>query len=274
MNFFGIASLSGTIMLKSNGDFDVSLNGGMTIGSSDFGLRGDFSIRVFSLHYDDVHYRFGLSGSASVKVRAFGVTLAGVGIGFDFGVDTANADSHGRVKIELKVHVVGRPVAVLDRRRRLLHDRLPAAAARRRTSAATAPGTFQIWSDGVDHVLYLNVGDLDHRNARNIGQDDVNEAVVIEQIGGTATDATIKVSAYGRSNIYNHVTQVVGDFGDGNDNVVIRDSVKVPVVISGGAGNDVITQRRHQHLRQPRQPDRLHPAVRRRRRASTPPSRA
>ena len=50
-------------------------------------------------------YVFSLGGSASVKVRVFGITLLGVGPAFNFGLDTSYAGDDGRVKIELSVTV-------------------------------------------------------------------------------------------------------------------------------------------------------------------------
>ena len=105
MDFFGLATLSGNLYLDSDGNFDLGLSGRMVLGSDDYGLVGEFSIRITSLTRDDGTYRFELSGSARVKVRAFGITLAGVGLAFSFHVDTAEVDSTGRVKIELSIRV-------------------------------------------------------------------------------------------------------------------------------------------------------------------------
>ena len=69
---------------------------------------------------------------------------------------------------------------------------------------------------------------------------DTDESVIIEQVGGTATSATIKVTAFGRSNTYEHVGSIVANFGDGVDSVVIKDNVLIPVTIDGGTGDDVI----------------------------------
>ena len=81
--------------------------GYMQIGSSSFGLRGDFSIGITSIHETTPteYYYFRLAGSASVKVRAFGVTLVGLGIGFEFVFDTRVIGNDGRVPIVLKVHI-------------------------------------------------------------------------------------------------------------------------------------------------------------------------
>ena len=119
LDFFGLASLSGTVALNSRGDFSINISGFLQLGSSSFGLRGDFSFSITSCVRGgaleiapcsttpgaDGTYVLQLSGSASVKVRAFGITLAGVGLSFRFAVDTATAGPDGRVKIELTVKV-------------------------------------------------------------------------------------------------------------------------------------------------------------------------
>ena len=270
VDFFGLATLSGSIDLYDNGDFRVDISGGMTLGSSDYGLVGNFHFLIYSEHYEwttaDVaahggqvgtYYRFGVSGGASVKVRAFGITLAGVGLDFSVTADSRLAGADGRVKIALHVHV---EVEFLfftiegDVDITLGYIQLPPPVwmASDGTSqsviiGSTATTVYRNW-DSVSttpRTLYLNVGN--RAVSRNIGVDDMNESMIIEQVGGTATDATIKVSAYGRSNTYVHVSQINAtvldgnDFGGGNDNVVIKPGVLVPVIIDGGAGNDAIS---------------------------------
>ncbi len=109
-------------------------------------------------------------------------------------------------------------------------------------SNGSSAGGLRAWNAG-DRALVLNVGDQAHRSARNIGTDtaDIHENVLIEQVGIGPNGATIKVSAYGRSNTYEHVTSISGSFDGGNDIVTIDPSVTIPVTIHGGAGNDVIT---------------------------------
>src|SRR5439155_668536 len=76
---------------------------------------------------------------------------------------------------------------------------------------------------------------------RNIATDDEDETFIVEQLSGDATNATIKVTAFGRSNTYTHVHSITGNFGTGADSIVIGDSVKVPVTIDAGSGDDAIS---------------------------------
>ena len=82
----------------------------MVLGSDDFGLVGNFNFQVTSQHYfigtdtSNAYYRFCLGASASVKVRAFGITLAGVSLGFEVRLDTGTSTT-GSVPIIASVHV-------------------------------------------------------------------------------------------------------------------------------------------------------------------------
>ena len=242
IDFFGLATLSGSIFLNSNGDFILDISGHLQLGSDSFGISGDFTFHVSSVHYlSPDHYVFSLSGSASVRVRVFGITLIGAGLSFTFGFDTATAGMDGRVKIELSVTVT---ISLLffDISKTAyftigyLQFPPPTYMAGGGSTTTTDEATAQSFSGG---ALVLNVGS--RGQFRNIGEDDLNESMKVEQIGTTAAGATIKVSGYGRSNTYEGVTSIVADFGDGNDGLVVDPSVTVPLTISGGIGNDTIS---------------------------------
>src|SRR5262249_31610339 len=104
MDFFGIATLSGQIHLDSEGNFEITLNGKLIIGSSSFGLEGDFHFHLESRHTTDTignpYYIFDLSGGASVSVNVFGISLAGVGLDFSF-----HAEGSGRTPLTLSLTV-------------------------------------------------------------------------------------------------------------------------------------------------------------------------
>ena len=243
VDFFGLASLSGTIFLNSDGDFDLQLAGFMQLGSSSFGLRGDFSIGITSIHETTPveYYYFRLAGSASVRVRAFGVTLVGLGIGFEFEFDTRNIGMDGRVPIVLSVHIevdLWLFSVSADASFTIGYLQFPKPT----YMGSNGSGTLRVWNAG-DRILVLNVGDQAHRTARNIGTDaaDIHENVLIEQVGSGPDGATIKVSAFGRSNTYEHVTSITGNFADGNDIVTVAPGVTVPVIFSAGSGSDAIT---------------------------------
>ena len=211
----------------------------MTIGSSDFGLRGDFSFHISSQFFPatattTAYYQFRLGGSASVKVRAFGITLAGVGLSFNFEVSGT-----GRVPITLEVRIeVDLFLFSISETARFTIGYLMLP---RPIYLAGSQANGQLW--GGDK-LYLNVGS--RSSYRDIAEADVDEpkdeGYLIEQVGvGTLRGVKIKVTAFGRSQVFDNVTSIEGRFGDGNDSVVIAPSVTIPVFLYGDAGNDVLT---------------------------------
>ena len=105
---------------------------------------------------------------------------------------------------------------------------------------------------------------------------------MIKQTGGSATSATIQVTAFGRTDTYQNVTAVYGDWtgqsgcgpdpsGDGSntcqDTIIVDPSVLVPMTIIGSPGDDVDRVRGQQQQHRPegrrrQQPDLRHRARR------------
>ena len=235
--------MSGTVFLNSQGSFDVRLGGFMQLGSNSFGIRGDFNIHVSSQFYSngsggcarsDGCYALLLEGSASVRVRVFGITLVGFGIGFSFGFDTRTMPADGRVKVELSVTVsIDLGLFSISKTAHFTIGYLQFPPA---TYLGGDQSSASTWSGG---ALYLNVGD--RKGSRGIGPDDANESYVIDQTGTSGSGATIVVTAFGRTNTYTNVTSIHGDFGDGEDTLVVHDSVAVPVFVTGTSGDKTFT---------------------------------
>ena len=254
ISFFGLGNLGGSVDLYSNGDFQVSLHGDLLLGSRAFGLGGAFSIGVSSLHYQkpsdpNTYYQLHIWASAEVSVYVAGLTFASVGVGFDVSLDTGTAGADGKVKIEASVTVKLKILFVtltFHVNVTIGYLQLPpptylAGACAYGSTCSTTQLRF--WdNNGAPATLYLNVGDQSRRTARNIGTlaTDNAESFIIEQVDGTAGDATIKVTAFGRSNTYQHVSGIVGQFGDGADAVFVKDGVLVPVNLDGGSDDDVL----------------------------------
>ena len=213
----------------------------MTLGSDDFGLRGDFNIRVISQYRDsgaDIGtYCFELSGSAGVSVRAFGISLGGINVGFRFVLDTKDGVD-GEVPIRLTVRVevdFGLFSIGGDATFTIGYLRVPKPI----YLGSDGTNSNRGWNGG---LLTLNVGSPTAAlGAQHRSRGRPSETYIIEQVSGDKDRGSIKVTAFGRSTTYDNVTKVVGNFGDGNDTIIIRDNVVLPVEIDGGEGNDVIT---------------------------------
>ncbi|MFZ0040303.1 MAG: hypothetical protein WAK93_03285, partial [Solirubrobacteraceae bacterium] len=260
MNFFGLATLSGSIYLDADGNFEISLSGSMTLGSSSFGLSGSFSFhlesRETSTNIGNPYYIFDLSGSADVGVDVFGISLADVGLSFSF-----HAEGSGSVPITLSVtvHVHILFVTVSKTAHFTIgYLQLPApvylagngtgsqAQAQSWSGVAPAAGN----TTAVGSPLYLNVGT--GAQYRDIGGDGTNDGYTIKQISGTATDATIQVTAFGRTNTFKGVSAIYADWsgqscpvnGSGqntcSESIDVQPGVHVPVHVMGSSGDDTI----------------------------------
>src|SRR5205085_8376942 len=89
-----------------------------------------------------------------------------------------------------------------------------------------------------DGKLYLNLGPK--ASDRVFGDiTDGDENFTVAHTGGTAGDETVQVTAFGITQTYNHVSQLVADGGNGNDSITVIGFLG-PLTISGGAGDDNI----------------------------------
>src|SRR5439155_1579603 len=254
VDFFGIITLSGSVALDSKGNFDVSLKGAMLLGSEFFGLKGEFHFRVRSEVIADAignpYFIFELSGGASVQVKVFGITLVGVGLDFSF-----HAEGNGSVPIVLSVKVkidlgLFSIEKTADFKIGVLELPKPVFLAGKAGSGLTD----QSWDPNTGGALHLNVGS--RGQFRNIATDDNAEPFIIEQLGASQGKALIKVTAFGRSNIFDNVTNIVADFGAGNDSIRMLSGATIPVEIHGGPGDGHLRRLRPDGIqRQRAEPD-------------------
>src|SRR5205085_12295387 len=85
-DFFGLATLDAHGWFNSSGWFDLKFHGELVLGSRSFGVVGDFTFHVWLREVDKVgfpgqkEYSFGVSFSASVDARLFGISFGGIGV--------------------------------------------------------------------------------------------------------------------------------------------------------------------------------------------------
>ena len=262
VDFFGIFTLSGSIFLKSDGTFSVYLSGGIDIGCCGFGLSGSFWVQVSST-VDDTNGAVSLylGGGVSADIQALGIDFGGVSFSFSASASSEGTSS-GSAPIYLDTSVSAHILFVhfhFHLHFLIGYLQLPKPVyfgTDNNNSCSTALTTNESWcgaSSASPQVLYLNVGA--NQSVRNIGQDSKNDNVTIKQIGGSATDATIAVSEFGRTDTYQDVSQIVGDWsgqagctenGDGTNacqnTIVVDQSVQAKVTITGSQGDDVIEE--------------------------------
>lgn len=98
-----------------------------------------------------------------------------------------------------------------------------------------------IWGEFTTGVLHLNVGD--RSSNRNASPGEIHESYTITRLGAGSFAGTdrLLVSAFGRTEIFDNVTSIVGHFGNGNDTLFVNAGVTVDFTGSGGSGNDTLS---------------------------------
>ncbi len=226
MDFFGLATVQANGWLQSNGNFHLHVSGMISLGSSTFGLSGYLT---FDIRLDD--HAFTVSGSGGVSVHIFGISF-----GVDINFSLTALRTGGRVPLDLHVGIT-------------LHFFFfsISVGADFTIGYVTIPAPIYLAGSQSDPTsfsggtLYLNTGP--RSGSRGIGEPTdstpVDEDYTIDDLGGTTNGETIKVTAFGRSQTFTGVTGIVGDMGNGNNNVVVDPGVKVPVTLVGGSGNNI-----------------------------------
>ncbi|MEP3831340.1 MAG: LamG-like jellyroll fold domain-containing protein [Rhodopirellula bahusiensis] len=96
---------------------------------------------------------------------------------------------------------------------------------------------------GAEGVLRLNMGPFAD-DFQNGFSEDIGEVFTVRQISGDGSTGVIEVTGINGTTAtqrYSGVTRIIADGGQGNDEITIEASVKLPTVIRGGAGDDRIT---------------------------------
>jgi hypothetical protein len=92
--------------------------------------------------------------------------------------------------------------------------------------------------------LWLNVGP--RATARSFVPEEESEAYTVESLGpGTITGEKLRIRAFGTTPVFDNVTSLEGDFGTGDDQLMINSNVglyypSLHVNVSGGDGNDLL----------------------------------
>ena len=92
---------------------------------------------------------------------------------------------------------------------------------------------------GEGGVLRLNVGPF--ASAQGDGDtSDSNESITITHVGGTAGDEDLAVSEGGVTQVYDGVSQITADFGNGNNSIVVAPGVLDDADLTAGDGRDTM----------------------------------
>ncbi len=91
-----------------------------------------------------------------------------------------------------------------------------------------------------DGVLTLYVGGL--ANQRSIEPLAVDESVHVVPVtdGELGNGQTVRIQAFGASQVIAGVKQIEADFGNGGDSLTLAEGISVPATVSGGSGSDTL----------------------------------
>ena len=247
-DFFGLASMSASGWIDSKGHFGLRLHGEMVLGSRSFGLVGEFTFSVLLKEETNpanglTEYHFRVFFSADVDARLFGITFAGVGLSASVEARGAGGevDLVASVTVRIKILFIRISKTV---RFKIGTIQLPKQVYLAGEGPSATVGT-ALWRGATTpQALYLNMGQRAQAagdfTGRGIGDSNASEIFIIEHVGGTAGNETLRVKGMGREKTYVGVTMLYAYAGNGSDTIIVREGVLVDVHLEGGAGRDVI----------------------------------
>lgn len=226
IDFFGIAKLGADGWFNNQGHFSLYLGGELVIGSRSTGIIGGFNIYA---SYTASGVAFG--GGAHAKIVLFGWKLAGVSVSFSYDSST------GLIKIRGEIHLsffffdvnVGKTFTIGV-------FKVPPPVYLAGSSSVNKLEGGAVDADG---KLILNMGDT-RSQYRNLVNGEANETYIIRHVGGTKGDEEVEVTAFGRSQRFSGVSEIIANGGSGDDTIIIKEGVLSSVNLNGGSGDDLI----------------------------------
>ncbi|MFO0937166.1 MAG: PKD domain-containing protein [Gemmataceae bacterium] len=229
-SLLGIIRTNASGFFDSLGNFGLDLDSRFQLGSDDWGIRAGGAIHILRDTTRNVPIYLSVSAELYGEVRAAGATLLGARIGANYN---APPSGDGKLRAEAAITILFIDFKV---RFTLGYIRLDSPPL---PQLASVSGT----------TLALNVGSRGQN--RTTGLDDFgiaepDEAYTIESIGpGSVTGEKVRVRAFGATQVFDNIETVTGDFGDGNDQLILAPSFgtyrHMNVIMMGGAGDDLLS---------------------------------
>ncbi|MBT4496371.1 MAG: hypothetical protein HOC74_01540, partial [Gemmatimonadetes bacterium] len=228
VDFYGIGDLDIAGEINSEAEFDFSVSGDSGIGVDGFGLFGDMD---FSLGYADSNgtslygdqsYAVDFSGSGSLKVEMFGITLSRASMDVDYDSEDGGMSIEASVTIDLWLETITE-TETFD--------------IGNFSVTPPPPVTLGSVSSG---ALTLNVGS--RADQRGVREDDTSELIRIRVVDepSSSSGQTVKISGFGRRQVFTNVTSIKGEFDEGTDAIAIDGVFTGSVELNMGGGSDVV----------------------------------
>lgn len=259
VNFFGLG-----VGLDTDLDFDAQIGIG-------FDTRGFLDSTLLEGFYIDTHSFAEFSGSASLYAGFDigiasatvngGISTAGGKVRLEFGDDVIDGKlrpseianlslgelfvTSGRIDVDASLRAefgVDTPFGFIGTSKEYVFARHTILDLNRDIANGNPwqpPANPHLGHVDSTGALILHVGDQSaFTNPRTVGVGKINENYRVEQIDGTAGNATIRVHAFGAVEEFKNVSRIFADAGRGDDRISIESSVLTDVELYGGDGAD------------------------------------
>ncbi|MFN6151862.1 MAG: hypothetical protein ACK5BP_18035, partial [Planctomyces sp.] len=227
----GPIEISGSAWIQSDGQFSVSIYGGIYFGVPGFsmsgGLEGTISLtksgRDYFYNPSDV-YTLDISIRGSVRLEIIGIGLgASVTLGGTAVFDPARSDTVLSLYAEGCVEILGIETC---------GGGTIATVAIPVSIFPTPPPILASVDENGN--MQLNVGA--RSSQRKVANSTIDEEYRMTDMGA----GRVRIEAFGYTETYSGITSIQGDFGGGNDTLILMDGFSVPVTAHGGTGNDML----------------------------------
>ncbi len=173
----------------------------------------------------------------SVDARLFGISLASVGISFDFSFDN-RANGGGTTSVDVNVSITVRIHILFVTISKTANFDIGTVEIPQPYYLAGDQANGQTWTQSNNGTLYLNMGS--RSGYRNIANGSPNESFTIAHVSGNASSGeTIQVTAFGQQQTFTGVKKIVGVGSTNSTSVIVQPGVTVPVELTGGSGSGV-----------------------------------
>ncbi|MGH3371894.1 MAG: hypothetical protein ACRDPR_18040, partial [Nocardioidaceae bacterium] len=226
---FGPLSISGWGFVRSNGEFDINVSASVNLGVDGFGISGTVSAGA-SLTFLNPGYRFRFYLEGEVELEVFGIDF---GASLELSGEAILSPTVNKLVLRIRACVDlglwtecgSAKIAELQLPDDIFPDPPPRLA------------QYQFGDNG---VLELNVGALASRRTVETATTAETYTVTPLSFDSATGYYTVRVEAFGYNEVFSKVTSITGDFGSDHDLFVLASGSAIPVVISGGDGNDLL----------------------------------
>ncbi len=242
-NFLSVATITATAFFSSEGEFEVSLSGGLFLGVTGFNVSATASATVSLLDNNlklpggDLNLVLRITGNFGVTATIFFIPISmNVGLAYnslsgDITISVGPVPVPGIAWVTVDLGFLGSARVPYPT---ITFKSFSFTIGRLLLGSAPPPPVLGVVTS---NVLTLNVGS--RASQRNLQESELDEGVIIEGRGAGSVGQTIRVSMFGVTQDFDNVTSIVANTAAGNDFIEVDHAVFVPIVANLGDGADI-----------------------------------